>query len=152
LVSMEDDINSFEFDWEHQVDDELRALETYMFGKVTSVVEHRSLQRHAAEPNAETGELLRRIAARYQRGELGQLIPVLLPFTGGEQKALASEFFATIGEQPDDNVFAMYRLVADWADDLGFLLPKNAPPLDERPMDEIELGEPWPDMQSIAIH
>lgn len=149
---MEDDTNPFDFDWEQRLDVELRDLESYMFGKVTSVVENDILRRHAGEPTEGTAYLLRRIAARYQRGELGVLLPVLLPFAGGEQRALATDFFSTIEEQPDENVFIMYRLASGWALDVGLLMPKDAPPLDEQPMDQIEIGDPWPDMSSIAIH
>jgi hypothetical protein len=149
---MEEETSPFDFEWEQRIDDELRELENYMFGKVTSVVENEILRHHAGDPTAETAELLRRIAGRYQRGDLGALLPVLIPFTGGAQRKLAEDFFATIGEQPDENVFIVYRLASGWASDLGFPMPTDAPPLDEQPMDQIEIGEPWPEMSSIAIH
>ncbi|PTV70249.1 hypothetical protein [Agrobacterium pusense] len=149
---MEDDTNPFDFDWEVQVDDEMRELEDYMLSKVTSVAENNILLRHAGDPTRDTADLLRGIAARYQRGDLGVLLPVLLPFTGGDQKAWPTDFFERLGEQSDDDVLHMYRQACRWADDLGFPLPKDAPPLDQYPMDHIEIGEPWPEMSSSAIH
>jgi len=146
--------DGFDFDWEDQIDHELRELAEYMDRKAVSVAEKDILRRHAGKPTAETADQLRRIAGRYQRGDLGALLPVLLPFTGGSQKAWATDFFERLGEQPDDEVFVAYQQACRWADDLGFLLPTGAEPLDCCPMDQIEIEKPWPDyeFQSIAIH
>lgn len=148
----EEEIGIFEFEWEQHLDDELRELEEYVFGKVTTVIENDILRRHAGEPTYETSQQLRRIAGRYQRGELGVVLPVLLPFAGGDQKTMAADFLSTLEEQDDENVLLMYRLAKRWATDLGFKLPNDAPPIDERPMDLIEIEHPWPEMSSHAIH
>ncbi|MEI3807622.1 hypothetical protein V6R85_24170 [Agrobacterium sp. CCNWLW32] len=150
---MEEDLTSqFDFEWQSSIDDELKELENYVFGKVTTVDENNILRRHAGDPTEETSQQLRQIAARYQRGELGILLPVLIPFAGGDQKRMATDFFATIEEQDDENVSHMYRLAKVWASDLGFKMPDDAPPIDERPMDLIEIERPWPEMSSIAVH
>ncbi len=144
--------DGFDFDWESQIDHELREFAEYMDGKAVSVAEKSILRRHAGNPTAETEAQLKRIAGRYQRGDLGALLPVLLPFTGGDQKAWATDFSERLGEQSDDDVLHMYLQACRWADDLGFPLPTDAPPLDERAMDLIEVGDAWPEMSSIAVH
>lgn len=149
----EEEIGIFDFDWEFHLDHELQELESYMFGKVTTVEEHRILQQHAGDPSHETSAQLRRIAARYQRGELGMLLPVVGPLLENQSnRQLAADFFSSIEEQPDENVLLMYRLACGWAEEVGAPIPTTAPPIDERAMDLIEVEHPWPEMSSHAIH
>ncbi len=150
------DASDFDFDFVLPDDDEVlptdRELEDYLFGKVMTAEEEDALRKHATGEVFCPPEIIRRIAARYQRGEFGCLLPVLAPELGEDNRQLCEDFFSTIEEQPDENVLMIYRLAVGWAKELGFAIPHRAPPLDERPMDEIKIERPWPEMSSIAIH
>lgn len=146
------DTHEFDFEWQTTIDDELRELEDYLFLKITTAEENDILRSHAGEPTDETAQQLRKMAGRYQRGELGELLPVTGPLLPEKSSQLAADFFRTIGEQDDDNVLLMYRLAKGWADHLGIEMPTDARPLDEQPLDLIEIERPWPEMSSNAIH
>lgn len=150
------DTSDFDFDYVPPDDDQVLPpdieLEFYLFGKVMTAEEEDALRKHATGEVFCPPEIISRIAARYQRGELGCLLPVLAPELGADNRQLCENFFSTIEEQPDDNVLLMYPMAVGWAKELGFAIPYRAPPIDERPMDEIKVERPWPEMSSNAIH
>lgn len=153
MSDMENDTSLFDFEWEITLDDELIQLETFVYWKVTTVEENDILRRHAGYPTEETVAHLKRIAGRYQRGELAVLLPVVGPLLQDEQsRDLAADFLATLEEQDDENVRLVHRLALGWAEETGIPMPSDAPPIDERPMDLIPIEYPWPDMKSTAIH
>lgn len=151
------DASDFDFDFELP-DDDGQPLpqdvenEFYLFGKVMTPEEEDLLRKHKTGEAPCPAEIISKMAARYQRGELGQLLPVVGPYLPEGNRELAADFFSTIEEQSDENVLLMYRMAVGWASDLAFPIPHRAPPIDERPMDLIEVEHPWPDMSSIAVH
>ncbi|AYM66139.1 hypothetical protein G6L68_25480 [Agrobacterium fabrum] len=150
------DASDFDFDYVLPDDDQVlptdSELEDYLSGKIMTPEEEDALRRHAAGEAFFPPEIIMRIAARYQRGELGELLPVIGPLLQSSEKDLAADFFSKIEEQDDENVFLMYRLAVGRASEIGLPMPEDARPIDERPMDLIEVARPWPAMSSIAIH
>lgn len=153
------DASDFDFDFVLPDDDDDSQglptdaeLEFYLFGKIMTIEEEDALRRHVAGEAFFPPEIIRQIAARYQRGELGELLPVIGPFLKDGNKELVDDFFSRIEEQDNENVLLMYRLASRWSEELGFPLPRDARPIDERPMDEIKIERPWPEMSSISIH